>query len=122
MVEHENSAKRNFDYFTGQNSAQKFYQGRLNEKVEEKARTWKKDQSLITQFRYGYKPRAQSSSSRADQLSNAFVEVANDRKSNIQAAKRMPFGISANPVDFDNGEKDSHYRKLAGGAEERIQS
>ena len=36
MVDHENSAKQNYEYFTGDVTAQKFYQGRLKNDVDEK--------------------------------------------------------------------------------------
>lgn len=42
-VGHEHSARKNFDYFTGQNSSQKFYQGRLKSIVDGQTKTWVKD-------------------------------------------------------------------------------
>lgn len=72
MVNHEDSAKKNFDYFTGQNSSQKFFQGRLNEIVNDRATTWLKDQSAVQQFRFGYD---KQSTKKGDQPDNAASEI-----------------------------------------------
>lgn len=81
IIAHENTAKKNFDYFTGGTSAQKFYQGRLKQEVDEKMRTWCKDQNAITQYRFGYKPRAKSSGS-----SRAPSGLQSDMLSQVKSA------------------------------------
>lgn len=64
MVDHENTAKQNYEYFTGDVTAQKFYQGRLKNEVDDKVQTWKSTQPMFTQFRHGYKPRSRSGAAR----------------------------------------------------------